>query len=104
MIGASGVPFGRVLVGNGPLHVGVAPVADAGFLVRRNVGAPHLVGWPVPLLRTARELPVHGKGTRRTTRSMAIAAGQKAVHQVAAALDWWLRLRQRRGRQQSCNP
>src|SRR5262245_21898111 len=45
--------------GNGPLHVGVTPVADAGFLVRRNVGAPHLVGWPVPLLRTARELPVH---------------------------------------------
>src|SRR5262249_59233484 len=40
--------------GNGPLHVGVAPVTDAGFLVPRSVGAPHLGGWPVPLLRTPR--------------------------------------------------
>src|SRR5262249_40666646 len=82
-------------IGNGTLYVGLAPVADAGFLVRRNVGAPHLIGRPVPLLRTARELPIHGKNTPRTTRSVAIAAGQDSVDQVAAALDRRLRLRQR---------
>ena len=68
------------------LDVGVAPGADAGLLVRRDVGRGHLERRLVPEFEAAGKRLVHDVAGR-AFRRVAVAAGQDAVDQIVAALD-----------------
>jgi hypothetical protein len=78
--------------------VGIAPGADAGFAIRRNVGALHGELRFVEHLRAAGEAPAHVEAARPARRMAAIAAHDR-VDEIGAALDRRLR---ERGRGQAC--
>jgi len=69
----------------------VGPVADTGFLVRRDVGRGHVERRLVEA--QAAGIILAGGGSGRALRRVAIGAGHYGVHQIAAAFDRRLRKR-----------
>ena len=87
----------RMLAGHQQrLDLVVGPIADAGFLVRRDVGRGDVERRLVEA--QAAGIILAGGRRRRPLRRMAIGAGHDGVHQIAAALDRGLRERRRRSR------
>ena len=74
------------------LEVGLAPGAETGVAIRRDVRALHRVGGRIPGLRSAGKSALHHEG-RPLSRRVAAVAGHHRVDEIAAALQRRLRTR-----------
>src|ERR1700674_5822550 len=61
------------------------PLADAGFLVLRDIGSRHLERWLIELKKAGKGLFLDIAGW--PLRRVAIAAGHDGIDQIAASLD-----------------